>query len=1749
MKNKLHSSFRKLKGLFFSKPVLLFCLSLLLFAAGIFYYAKESNFYNNFPPPTLSPLAETEESLEADKGILGWNAYQEPNIYLSGGENGYTAGGMIALASTDEPAVVISGQQISGGQAEIAVYEASEVDLLNYLIHDKDGKQRQTVVDSSKMRFVTNVNHSIDTSSYSGSKIPLPLKETGIWYLKVKVNSVSADAYVLRSNVGVIAKEEDNHLVYWGQDFRTKRSVPDGTIKLMDLQDSAKQLSMVSFTAEGIAKSPISGQADIALVNRNNDVAIIPLNLKYLNGYYSSYKQFQEKSRLTRYFIFTDRPIYKPGDTINFKTILRDDDDARYTIPQGEAVVKIYNGSSGENDKPVFEKSYPISADGTINGQYKLAEDEASVGYYTLSVELPNQKPSNGYFSYSEYSSNTTSFDVQHYRKPEFSIDVSTSRSIVTAGDQASFTISGNYFSGQPMISQKVKYTVYAADFYEYQYLSDRDAYSSEVNDDYRYGYWYGDKNVTSGEAVLDTNGEAIIDLDTQMDFNEGRSQVFSIEATIEDGSVDPAFSRKNMVVFAGEFGIFRKDQSYGSRVNTPLSLPLILKGDAVNAKVSNIQLTAKVKRTNWISFQETNKKFPSYREEKEDLPDIKATTDSQGNATLNMIPNKIGSYTFTVQGQDSRGNLISKVFYSYITEIDQAYYTDGGNNELTISTDKQKYGPKDTVRFNIFSQIPDRDVFLSLERGKVNRYQVVRLNGKSGTVDVPLVNTDVPNIFAQVSSFSNSTLDTNQTNIEVSSEGKKIVVKVTPDSKTYGPGETVQANILTTDTAGNPVSSELALWSVDKAIFELTENRLGNIFKTFWFERYDSTQEAHSLEGIVVKQAEGGGGCFAPDTQVLMFDGRTKNIQDVKAGEFVLTRSEKDPSLVKARVSSTHEIEVAGYMILNGNLRVTAEHIMWINNQWKEAGSAQIGDEFTGRDGKQVIISSVEWVAGKFKVHNLEIENYHTYFAGGVWVHNQKGVARSTFKDTSYWNPSIKTDFNGRAQVSFKLPDNLTTWVIAAVASTSDTRVGQTTEEIIVTKDVVVRPILPNIMRTGDEIIVSALVQNFTDQDQTFDTNLKFDAGEVEGADQNDLIIKSKATRQLYWKIKPNTETPKSKLIFSAKVKSNDKLADILTREVPVRPFGFEEKTAVSVEGTKELPVKLAADINKGKTSVTLSLSPTILGALPSAMKYLIDYPYGCVEQTTSRFVPAVIAKVNSTYFAESLKDKNLDEIIDKGVARLAALQQSDGGWSWWSSGKSDPYITAYVVEYLVLAKNSGVKIEDYILNNAKYFLNQEKTYDSQGNPALPSTREELIAKSYGLAMLGEVKPGNVVTYDGLSSDLLAMAVIVNYKSGMTDPQANGLNKLISMAKTQGDAIFWEAGNKLNFGSDDASTAFAIRAILIAGGDREIAVKGARYLTRSRKFDYWSNTYATAQVIRSLVELSKTGEELTPNYSYAVAVDGKQIAQGVVSNSKQIIKDIVVPVESIKDGGSKISVTKNGDGQIYSTLLLSQFHTDRNARAVNNGLSVSREYINEKGEEYSLGVGDTAIVKITVKGLNAQENYGVIKDELPSGLVPINENFKNEQYGNSPMWYYTSYDVSDREITENGMVLSLYRMPKGERTYTYKARVVNEGKFIVPPTTASLMYSPEVNGRTEAQTVVIEKESRFVAKKALPKILSKNLNAISVIRVLVVLIIVGVGVLILRRRGVTFSSIKARIFKKNNSQPPVPPPSAPPAS
>ena len=520
-------------------------------------------------------------------------------------------------------------------------------------------------------------------------------------------------------------------------------------------------------------------------------------------------------------------------------------------------------------------------------------------------------------------------------------------------------------------------------------------------------------RQYSTATVAIDT--KQIDNPDEYSSYTRGKSKIFIVEVTQSDGSLT-SYSTKNVIVYAGDYGIYQNNSGSTGKINTRYSLPLKLAHYFREVSLSGIDLTAKIHRETWVKDDVQKPKYPTYHKEEEDLGEVTMKTNSSGEATMAFTPTKLGYYKILVEGSDQQANYIAKEFYAYISDRDSPIYRGEDSPEISLTLDKDKYEPGETAQLDIVTSIADRDVLVTIERGRLARYLVEHVGGKSKTVDLPLEATDVPNVYVTVSSFNPYGLDMAEINLPVSSRGKKIEVTITPDSLKYGPGESVEVELTTRDQDGNPVAAEVALWAVDKALFELAGTNLGDIFNTFWAERSDTTSESHSLMGILAQQAEGGGG---------------------------------------------------------------------------------------------------------------------------------GGESRTVFKDTAYWNPAIQTDKNGRGAVKFKLPDNLTTWTLAAVANTRDTRVGQATKEITVNKDIVVRPITPNILRVGDNVRLSALVQNFTETGHTFDVQLSFDAGSVAQNTWENVQIDSLGMARLTWELNPSKVTEASHITIRARAQGSLSLSD----------------------------------------------------------------------------------------------------------------------------------------------------------------------------------------------------------------------------------------------------------------------------------------------------------------------------------------------------------------------------------------------------------------------------------------------------------------------------------------------------------------------------------------------------------------------------------------------------------------------------
>jgi uncharacterized protein YfaS (alpha-2-macroglobulin family) len=1613
--------------------------------------------------------------------------------------NSYEQGGLVEIASTDEPVVKIGSVGISGS-ATVATYQANYDDLMNYLIHNDKYEQKNKSIDVSKLSLVSQTTFQINADN--DSALPLSIGENGIWFVRANLNGIIGEAFIIRTDVGAIASEGDNQIIIWSQNFKTKKFIAGASVAVYNLNGSVKQIETTSSDGEGIAKVKATQDADIAIIESDGNKTILPLNYKYLNN--SNYTAFDKKSLNNQYYVFTDRPLYRPGDVVKFKAIIRQEDDAVFTLAQGKVMAEIIKGY--DDSSVIAQQNFTISDKGTINGEFNLPAD-ATAGSYSLVVK---SKDSEGV-----WGNNSISFDVEEFVKPEYGIETTSDDSILIAGDTMNVNVHGGYFSGQPLAGEEVKYTVFSSSYGDY-------GYRDEFDPSTKWHWSWDGSSVYDGSVKLNEAGDATISYKTPNTKEGESSKVYTIQAEYVNESGRPSISTVNVLVKSGEFGIYKKDYSWGASINQKVTMPFIVQDKEGKTVTNSMQVDVKTKWSRWNEVQKDGK--TAYEKESEDLP-AQNTNNGNGEFSYSFTPSKVGLYEVTVSAKDPRGNVVENT-YSVWAYSDKEYsrFSDYGQGTMgiTIKADKEKYNPGDDAKITILSKELNRDALLTMERGRTRRYEVIHLKDNQTTITEKIQNDDIPNIFANVSTFGSKDIDSDSANLLVSTASKKINISIKPDRDTYGPGDMAVVDVSTTDSSGKPVSTDTAVWAIDKALFELADSNMRSVFDTFWYQRGNDTSGSYSLQGINSFGAESGG-CFGKGTQVLMADNTTKNIEDIVAGDKVATYSgSKNNEMVNAKVLKTEDVVKNGFLVINEKLRVTANHVLWVNGDWRQAGVIQIGDTLRSTNGLEKVYS-IEWRREKTHVYNLEIENQHTYIAENVWVHNGKGDSmRTDLKDTAYWNPSVQTDSTGHAKISFKLPDNLTTWVIATVAATDDTRVGQQTADIVVSKNIIVRPMLPNVLQEGDQIVLGAIVQNFSDGDQKMNVEASFDSGTIENASQTISIAKGESAK-VYWNVSPQTINEHAK--FSVKATSVDRseLSDGIIQEIPVRKFGFPEITGTSMVNDGQFPITLPKDAFNDKSSVKVEVSASLIGSLSSAMDYLLEYPYGCVEQTTSSFVPAIISKQNKDLFQFKKTNISIDDVASKGIARFKDLQNSSGGWGWWGQdNKTNPFISAYVVEYLFKAKKIGYFVDSDMYDSMLSYLKS----DSDESLSVEEKRLDKIGKTYGLSVMekGNHSDRLIKDFNGLSPDELSLVVMANLNNGDINPADNGLNILAGLAKDNGESAYWDAGDVKYFGSKEASTAFALRSLIAGKGNPDLINKAVKYLTQDRKGSSWQNTFATAQVLQALVDWARLNKITSTNSSYVVLVDGQQVSQGKFNDYRQI-DEVNIPLDKLKASGSQISIKKDGQGDVYSTIVATSFRTDKNASALSKGFSIARSYKPEGTDiGTTLAVGDVVNVTLTVKS-DFDDKYVVIEDHLPSGLVPINPKFNNEQASgggeSAQLTNGKNYGSDNREVTKDGMIISVEDLPKGTTEFVYRARVISQGEFNVIPAVATKMYAPEIYGRTAVQKITVQKERPNVIKNIVQK---KNILALVIGGIVVVLLLAGgVGYYIWRKkRGAT---------------------------
>jgi uncharacterized protein YfaS (alpha-2-macroglobulin family) len=1452
--------------------------------------------------------------------------------------------GRYGVTAADKP-TTLKLQSVNVSRVDLALYKFDTETYIKSLAFSYDA-WRNFKPSGSPIK-TWNITPSAKIDQYVTQDVQLDALPAGMYFLTAKSAEGVNDTQVLvATKTALTLKRTTDQVLVWATNIAD--GSPVNKLLLTFYNSKGETVGTGATDAEGLFEGTIKEtKGDLNVIGmRENDIAAV--SDTWEQGiepwrFEGVQYQWEQIKRTYRVYVYTDRPLYRPGQTVFFKAIVRADDDGAYSQPPEGTPVKIKVGDW--QNRVLYEKTLKTTAFGSLADSFVI-NPEAGLGTYQIIATIGDESYEN-------------TIQVEEYRKPEYAVSVKTDRDAYINGDTITATIRANYFFGGAVSGAQVHWTLYQNDYYFWW-----------SGGDYDFGnvaeqrYWGYGKEISSGDATLNANGEFTLKLPANIS-QEERSQVFTLEATVTDEAKQPQSAVARAIVHRGDFYIGMKPTTYVADKGKEARFDVQTLDTNGKAR-GRIALSYTINLINWDCQRTTDDKgrrIWKCDEVKTEIQRGDLTTDANGKYRLAFVPPRGGSYRVDAQGRDARGNRVLGQTWLWVSDHSQflAWRFDN-NDRIELVLDKKEYRVGDTAKVLIQSPYEKATALVTLERGKILSRRLVALDSNSATIEIPITDQHFPNVYVGVVLIPQGgmpdgipSFKMGLENIKVVSDAKNLNVSVAAAKEKYAPQDKAVFNLKTTDANGKPVSAEVSLSVVDKAVLALAQNFGFDIVQAFYGKRDLAVKTSQSL------------------------------------------------TVFLARV-----------------------------NQREDVGGGGGGGE----------------------------------------------EPRKEFPDIAYWNPAIVTDANGNASVEVKLPDNLTTWTAITNGVTAQTQVGKGTGDTVVTKDLIVRPVLPRFFNVGDQAMIGAIIRNSTERAQNVTVAISATTISLASPLTRTLTISAGQSATVNWGVsvpqvgagspRPYTTT----ITISAR---GETARDAVQISLPIEPFG-DKRVVANAGQLDENETRFTINVPNDATFATikLSASPSLAAGMIDSLEYLTGYPYGCVEQTMSRFLPTVLVKqaLDKLQIKNDKIEKELPKQVEDGLTRLYAFQHEDGGWGWWESDDSQPYETAYVLYGLLQAKKAGYQVDENAIKRAIRFLRQ---------PLVDTTDYDL--KVYIAYVLAEAGDGDaalaramIEKQDKMSLNSRALLALLLKSVGEEAKAKEIVSALVKLATETTTTAHWAEPDAARqrwqfFISNGRTTATILRALLALDPQSPLVAKTVRYLMLNRLGGYWRTTQETAQVLIALTDYLAQSRELEANFSYEVFIDGKSVSKQSV-NRENIAQQQSVTL-GLTPGNHEVRIVKQGTGRVYYASALTYYADVEQVGAAKSleGPTISREYLDPKTGKplTSFKVGEIVRVKLTVD-VPRESWYVMVTDPLPAGFEAINYSLNTS--GIEPRgerFYWSRPDLRD----DRAVFFTTY-LWKGKHTYTYLIRATTSGAFRALPAEITPMYEPEVWGRSASVEMVV---------------------------------------------------------------------------
>jgi len=1337
-----------------------------------------------------------------------------------------------------------------------------------------------------------------------------------------------------------------------------------------------------------------------------------------------------------RAHVYTDRPIYRPGQTVYFRGVLRAEDDVHYSLPGYDRVQVRVHDAVGEQ---IFDEELPLDEFGAFYGELAL-EEGASLGQYTIGFEVAYE-----YFG--------ADFTVAAYRAPEFEVLVTPERAEVVAGQATQADVEVRYFFGGPVADVPVEWRVLSnsysfepAQFGRYDFTDQDDPWLC------RWCWWREPPApvvLLSGSGTTDAAGRLTVALPTEVMTG---GQRLTVEATVygRDGQV--ISGRDDVVVHPGEFYVGLAPQQVVGEAGEELAVDVVTV-DWAGERLPGQRLDVEVYRREWVNtFVEDELGGGSWEWETVDTLVYSArdalTTDDNAEGVVTFTPEEGGSYRVIVSGRDQKERLVRSSIWVWVSGEEYVSWRRENNDRITLVSDKSIYVPGETAEILIPSPFAGEQwAWVTVERGGVLHQEVLRLESNSAIYRLPITADHAPNVYVSAVIVKGpdatepvATHKLGYVVLTVEPVEQKLAITLTPSVARAEPGDTVSFDVRARDASGEPVQAAFSLDLVDKAVLSLKPRIPDAILEAFYGRRGLSVSTASglvlSVNRLLLEQMEDMEESFAA--------------QDVGLG------GGSEP--VEAPAAEPMPTMVAEMAVEEEGMRKAAA----------PPAGVELREEFA--DTAYWDAAVVTDRAGRATVEIELPDNLTTWILRGVGVTDGTQVGEATV-DLLVTKPLLIRPVTprffvvgDRAQLAALVSNNTseTRDVVVALSAAGltldTTRSAQHEVTVTISPDsetkvtwwVEVEDV------PGVDVIFSAVSGEYSDAARPRLTTgpegtllvHRYTAPEIVGTG-GQLVGEDSCTE-----------------VVALPPKYDDRRGELSIRLDPSLAAGMVDGLDYlehfPYECTEQIVSRFLPNVLTYRALRDLGISdPELEARLP-----------GLVAEGLSKLVQRQHADGGWGWWIEGESNPYLTAYVVFALtnAREAGFEVRDGVIEQGLGFLEGTLVSARQLQSYREANRQAFVL--YVMAEAG-----ESRRASEYTDDLYRRRDKL--SHYGRAFLaltlGLIDEGDR-RVDTLLSDVQNAAIL----------SATGAHW------EEADYDWWAMN------TDTRSTAVILDALARLDPDNALIPQVVRWLMVARQDGIWETTQETAWALIALTDWMVVTGELEGAYDYAVWLNDEVLADGAVTPDTvdEPIRLRVDVAELLADVGNRLTVGRGpGEGRLYYTAHLNVYLPVEEIEPLNRGVIVGRRYVDPACTEGTqcpevdqAAVGDVVQVRLTIVAPH-DLYYVVVEDPLPAGAEAIDPSLattslveqepalyretESEGWYDFYYWWWRWYSRS--EVRDDKVVLFADYLPAGTYEYTYTFRATQPGEYQVIPTTAREFYFPEVFGRGDGRLFIVE--------------------------------------------------------------------------